>query len=288
MKGSFWRYPGGKAKVQQQIVLRLNLIKGDATEYREPFCGGAGIGLQFLGENPQIKTVWFNDKDVGVASIWTSVIRLPEMFKQHIKAFTPSIPAFDEFKTELLATNAMPQNDAEVALLGFKKLAIHQISYSGLGTKSGGPLGGREQKSEYKIDCRWSPDYICKKVDWLHQFFSRFEFRNGGCTSLDFTEVVSPNSPSAVIYLDPPYYVKGGELYQHAFAEEDHRRLEASLRTSGQQWVLSYDDCLPIRDLYQWAKLDTLDVKCTINGKKDPTKPKRQVLTKTELLIAKP
>ena len=30
----------------------------------------------------------------------------------------------------------------------FKKLAIHQISYSGLGTKSGGPLGGEKQQSK--------------------------------------------------------------------------------------------------------------------------------------------
>jgi len=44
--------------------------------------------------------------------------------------------------------------------VGFKKLAIHQISYSGLGTKSGGPLGGKSQESIYKIDCRWSPKHI--------------------------------------------------------------------------------------------------------------------------------
>jgi hypothetical protein len=29
--------------------------------------------------------------------------------------------------------------------------AIHQISYSGLGTKSGGPLGGRDQNQIIKL-----------------------------------------------------------------------------------------------------------------------------------------
>ena len=75
MKGSFLRYPGGKAKVQTQIIAKLNAIRGTATEYREPFVGAASIGIQFLKENPQIKTVWFNDKDIGIAAIWTSVIR---------------------------------------------------------------------------------------------------------------------------------------------------------------------------------------------------------------------
>jgi len=181
----------------------------------------------------------------------------------------------------------LPTTDADIVLLGFKKLAIHQISYSGLGTKSGGPLGGREQKSKYKIDCRWSPDYICKKVDWLHRFLSRFEFVSGGCTALDFSAVVSVVNPNAVIYLDPPYYDKGGELYQHAFTEADHIRLKHFLHYSDHPWLLSYDDCQPIRDLYSFAKIDTLAVKCTINGSKDPTQTKRKVLTKTELLISK-
>ena len=47
---------------------------------------------------------------------------------------------------------------------GFMKIAVHQLSYSGLGLRSGGPLGGRSQASPYKIDCRWSPEYIYKKM----------------------------------------------------------------------------------------------------------------------------
>ena len=279
------RYPGGKAKVQQEIVQRLNAISKDATEFRSPFTGGGGVELQFLQENPQIKTVWFNDKDVGVASIWTSVFRQPDLFKKHIKAFTPSIQAFDEFKAELLATKTIPSTETEIALLGFKKLAIHQISYSGLGTKSGGPLGGRNQTSNYKIDCRWSSDYICKKIDWLHQFLSKYEFYSY-CTTFDFAEVISPTGPVSVIYLDPPYYDKGGELYQHSFIESDHLRLKEALKSTPYQWLLSYDDCQPIRDLYSWAKINTLNVKCTINGTKVPTQSKRKILTKTELLIS--
>ena len=84
----------------------------------------------------------------------------------------------------------MPAEPARIVDLGFKKLAVHQTSYSGLGTKSGGPLGGAEQKSEYTIDCRWSPNYICKKVDRLHDLFAAIEVHGNGCTNLDFADVI--------------------------------------------------------------------------------------------------
>jgi DNA adenine methylase len=282
---SFWRYPGGKAKLHKVIVQKLMDISLGRNEYREPFVGGAGIGLKYLSTNPNIKKIWLNDKDAGVASIWTALVRDPQKFKQHIRGFRPSIAAFDEFKAELLATTEMPEGDAEIALLGFKKLAIHQISYSGLGTKSGGPLGGREQKSKYKIDCRWSPDYICAKIDYLHDFFARFEIHGDGCTSLDFSVLLKKDA-GAVIYLDPPYYVKGGDLYQHSFLDQDHQRLAQSLMNSQSAWLLSYDSCDEIRELYRWAHIDdTMHVKCTINGVKQEVGA-RKILTKPEFLIS--
>ena len=61
-------------------------------------------------------------------------------------------------RTNCWTITAMPDDRGRIVDIGFKKLAIHQISYSGLGTMSGGPLGGAGQKSQYKIDCRWSPD----------------------------------------------------------------------------------------------------------------------------------
>lgn len=129
-----------------------------------------------------------------------------------MQEFVPSIEAFDKFKEELTNKDPVLDSDVKKANYGFKKLAIHQISYSGLGTKSGGPLGGREQKSDYKIDCRWSPDYICKKVDLLHERFSKLSVRNNICTNLDFSKIIEDDKHSAIIYLDPPYYDKGQDL----------------------------------------------------------------------------
>ncbi len=284
----FFRYPGGKSKLRKQIAGKLNSIaKNNDFEYREPFFGGGSIGILMLEESPNIKEVWINDFDLGIACLWTTVIRRPDLLKKEVLEFKPSIEMFDKFKEEL--TGEMPELDSDVKVtnFGFKKLAIHQISYSGLGTKSGGPLGGREQKSAYKIDCRWSPHYICKKIDILHERFSKLSIRGNICTNLDFCELINDTQCSAIIYLDPPYFVKGNDLYQHGFSENDHIRLAECLRATKHQWVLSYDDCPEIRKYYNWANVEEIDgVSYSITATKDKETGERRSRSKLELLIS--
>ena len=80
--------------------------------------------------------------------------------------------SFWKFKNELLNIPDI----YDITDIGFKKLSIHQLSYSGLGTKSGGPLGGVKQESQYKIDCRWSPKTLFKNINKLHTVLSTTEF----------------------------------------------------------------------------------------------------------------
>lgn len=287
--GSFFRYPGGKSKLRKQIVEKLHVIAQDRDlEYREPFFGGGSIGLLMLEENPNIKRIWINDFNLGIASLWTTVIKRPDLFKKKVEQFKPSVEAFDKFKEELTGPLPLLDSDAKIANYGFKKLAIHQISYSGLGVKSGGPLGGREQTSAYKIDCRWSPDYICKKIDALHDRFSNLSIRNNICTSFDFSLLINDTQFPAIIYLDPPYYNKGEALYQDSFVESDHKRLADCLRNTKHEWVLSYDDCPEIRKYYDWADVRLISgVNYSITATKDKKTGERKSRAKPELLISK-
>jgi DNA adenine methylase len=283
---SFFRYPGGKSKLRDQIAKCLADQAGnDGLQYREAFFGGGSIGLKLLNDRPDIKNIWINDFDKGIACLWTSVIRYIEDLKDRVLDFKPSVEAFHQFKAELPALDIMPTQRGQIVDIGFKKLAIHQISYSGLGTKSGGPLGGEEQKSQYKIDCRWSPKYICKKADNLHQKFAAISVEEEMCTNLDFSELLTKNHCEALIYLDPPYFVKGNELYQHGFNLADHVRLADLLRKCKHPWVLSYDDCKEIRELYSFADFQSLDVKYSICAEKDDETGERLSTKKPELLL---
>lgn len=282
---SFFRYPGGKSKLKNFISKHLNVYSDKSyLEYREPFFGGGSVGLKFILDNPHWSKIWINDRDVGVANLWTSVIRYPDELKRMVLDFTPSTDAFHAYKKELLDAIDSEEKD-DIIQCGFKKLAIHQISYSGLGTKSGGPLGGKEQKSKYKVDCRWSPEYICKKINFLHDRLSSLEINQHRCTSLDFEDVIYNEDNNAFLYLDPPYYVKGNDLYQCGFTSNDHMRLATALKETNHLWVLSYDDCPEIRFLYDWAEISPIVVNYSITATKDKESGKRESTIKQELLI---
>lgn len=273
---SFFRYPGGKSKIYKNILCRIKEFKYDINEYREPFFGGGSVGLKLIRELG-IKKTWINDKDVGVSCLWTSVIKYPHLIIDHIKKYEPTVNDFFDIKKELIAIKKQPIDVENLVLIGFKKLVIHQISYSGLGVMSGGPLGGKLQKSQYKIDCRWSPDYICKKVLNINKMFENVNVYNNLCTNFDFETVLLDGSESFT-YLDPPYFMNGNNLYNCGFSYEDHKRLSCILNSMKYPWLLSYDDCEEIRELYSWAKINYIDVKYTINSSKKTSK--------SELLIS--
>ena len=249
-----FRYPGGKSKLKSYILKKLR-EENDCLEYREPFFGGGSIGLNFIFDT-NIQIIWINDLDPGISAIWTSVIDSPENFINKITQFVPSLEKFHEFKKDLLNSNCLD--------LDLKKIAVHQMSYSGLGTK-GGPLGGLDQKSQYKIGCRWNPKKICEKIVYFNKKFKNKEIRFSKCTNFDFSFLIEDFKYKSLIYLDPPYFDKGDELYQFSFSLEDHKRLSELLKFCRHKWLLSYDDCKEIRTLYNWAKIEEINVNYTIN-----------------------
>lgn len=280
IKKSFFRYPGGKAKLLPQICRRLaTKLNFDDLEYREPFFGGGAVGIAYMAANPANRKVWINDKDVGIACLWTSVIRYPELLKSQLLKFLPSVTHFDSFKAELREDRTMPKRAKQIVRYGFKKLVVHQLSFSGLGTMSGGPLGGRHQRViKNRIDSRWRPIRLCSRIDVLHELFSRFDIRENACTHYDAVRLVECNQSKAILYLDPPYLVEGPNLYQHSFSLSDHVRLADALHDTEHQWLLSYDDCDEIRKLYHWAEIEKVNVNYSV------TKPTK----KSELIIASP
>lgn len=56
--------------------------------------------------------------------------------------------------------------------------------------------------------------------------------------------------PGAFFYLDPPYYMTE-KMYQALFTRDDHVRLHDKLVTLDGRWLLSYNDCPEVRELYK-------------------------------------
>ena len=55
--------------------------------------------------------------------------------------------------------------------------------------------------------------------------------------------------PDAFIYCDPPYYTSE-YVYECGFTWEDHVRLHDALASASGKWLVSYNDCPEIRELY--------------------------------------
>lgn len=259
---SMIRYPGSKAKLAEYITSRFPesmqfALWSDKAgwEYREPFFGAGAVGFSVMDVLAPRCPIWINDLDSGMCALWRSVKEHPRDLARLISNFAPSTDLFYKFKE--LDGDPLPN----FLWQGFRKLALHRMSYSGLGVMSGGPLGGRNQSSEYNVNCRWNPERIIENLSSLNELLNRF--KNVQITNLDFGEVIKDAPAECFIYADPPYYEKGPELYKHSMSEADHARLAGLLRETKATWVLSYDEHPAIRELYSWATFEQIELKYT-------------------------
>ena len=55
-----------------------------------------------------------------------------------------------------------------------------------------------------------------------------------------------------LIYLDPPYYTKGKDLYYDYYTHEDHERIARFVtgKINRQKWMVSYDNVKDISEMY--------------------------------------
>jgi DNA adenine methylase len=285
MPAAILRYPGSKAKLAAQIIGTVpdsfHLARcrrahaGTATEYREPFFGSGALGLEVISRLPDGVRVWINDLDPGVYAIWLAVAHDLRPLEKAIAAFVPTVDAFNRLKDEDGTTTGNAVRDA------LHKIALHRMSVSGYGAMSGGPMGGQAQRGACTVGSRWNPATIITAVRRAHRILWRFMDRLR-ITNLHFRDVIAGAGAESLIYLDPPYYAKGSQLYATSMDDAEHAELSAMLRGTAADWRLSYDDCDRVRDLYSWAIHRHLEVRYT-NAVTSGSRPQR-----VELLICPP
>lgn len=258
---SLLRYPGSKDKLWRYIKRRLPdniqfplVASIDPCEYREPFVGSGAIALRILSDLSPRSRVWLNDKDYWLVCLWNAIRDTPNELIEEIRSFTPSPESFQKFKEDDGNTKT------DIVIAGFRKLAIHQMSFSGFGWKAGSVIGGRNQTNPlYTVSCRWSPIHLAEKIRKSHKLLNRF--RSLRITSKDFADVMDNAPHSAFCYLDPPYVEKGPILYKHGMPSHDmHHRLAETVLKSRANWLLSYDDHPLVREMYSGCDIEEISV----------------------------
>jgi DNA adenine methylase len=163
------------------------------------------------------------------------------------------------------------QTTDEVAC-AYRAVFFNRTTFSGI--FNSGPIGGKDQSSKYPIGCRYNANKLREKIIKCHKLLmGRTTVTNSDFSQLDvFTKT---NTPA---YCDPPYYIKGDVLYREKMIPHEHFVLR-NILDSRDNWVLSYDDCPPIRAHYENKTVIDLTARYSINGKKIDW------ATKNELII---
>lgn len=274
--GSIIRYPGSKQKLARKILdlfppdLLWNALYQSQCLYCEPFVGSGAMLRGIISHLKASDSVVINDLDPGIAYMWKAIRDDPAGLRDRVKVFKPEAEAF----------YACKKQDGDLSLdpvtIGFQKIVLHRTSFSGLGYMAGGPLGGKDQESAYTPDCRWNSEVIQDEIENFNlemRRLRRFDIHN-----TDFEAVLSPLPDYAFAYLDPPYYLKGVELYRYPMDEADHLRLADLLKRARFRWVLSYDDHPAVRGLYQsWAKIQPLAWQSNIPTAKGPRRKNQEL-----------
>lgn len=266
MARSAFRYPGSKEKIATAVRrffppwLHLAQLRGSLSCYCEPFVGCGAMAVRMLPTFPADSRIVLGDLDPGIVGYWRSVLRHPRQFAQRLLSFTPTVDEFYRLK-ELDGT---PSGDELTD--GFRKFVLHQMSFSGLGAKAGGPIGGKRQRSDYAVDCRFRPERHARAIAEQHDQLKRFKAVE--VLQADFAKSLSRVPSDGFAYLDPPYYLQGGALYVHNMTDADHERLAGALAAAPFDWALSYDDHDRIRELYAFANVGTFQMTATIDTKR--------------------
>ena len=234
------RYPGGKLKVVD-YVKRLfeanDLLDGT---YIEPYAGGASVALTLLFSE-YASRIKINDIDRSIFAFWHSVLNETEELCRLITD-TPVNMDMWQVQRDVQARKL----DAELLELGFSTFFLNRTNRSGI--LSGGVIGGKNQDGNFKIDARFNKKDLIERIESVAEYADRIEL-----TSIDAVELIkSIRKPAekSFCYLDPPYYVKGRDLYLNYYNDDDHRDIAKAIKKYKGKWIISYDAVPFISELY--------------------------------------
>lgn len=238
------RYPGGKSKIYEKVKNLIIANEFCNRMYVEPFAGGFGIGVNLLYEGV-VPSVILNDFDSHIYNFWHSVLNDTEKLLRLVSDTPITIEERERQKQNYNDVNATPLED------GFATLFLNRVNYSGV--IKGGPIGGLDQSGLYKIDCRFNKEEIKKKIETIARLKSKIKLYNRDAGYLVKKSLVRMKSPM-FLNIDPPYVVKGSQLYTNFFTGDDHVNLQRVIikyLNSDYPWIITYDDCPLVRDLYK-------------------------------------
>lgn len=253
------RYPGGKGKLSNFVKLLCKSNCPNNGHYIEVYAGGAGVAMELLLEN-HVDRISINDVDPAVYNFWKSVTEDTDELCKLITDTPVTIDIWREQREVLRDLN----NHSSIAI-GFATFFLNRCNRSGI--LKGGVIGGQSQQGKWKLDVRFNKTELLRRIEAIAEKRDRIKVHN--LDALELLNLLKPTiDENTLIYLDPPYYLKGKGLYRNFYSHEDHEAVKkylAGLKTV--KWLVSYDNVDPINKLYFGYRTQTYSLSYTAQNK---------------------
>ena len=218
---SFISWIGGKKLLRKQILEQFP----DQTSYGRYIEVFGGAGWVLFSRDKHAPLEVFNDVNGELINLYRVVKYHPESLQKELEWLLMSREQFfDE-----LNRNTRGMTDIQRAARFFCLI-----------------------RESFGTDCRSfgvSSRDIHKAVDYLQEV--SYRLNKVVIENQDFERIIKTyDRPDALFYLDPPYY-EAEKYYPDRFNPEDHKKLRDCLGNIKGKFVLSYNDCQQIRNLYE-------------------------------------
>jgi DNA adenine methylase len=253
---------GGKKALRDLIYQKIPKEFG---RYIEVFGGG---GWVLFGRTPDTAMEVYNDFNSDLANLFRCVRDQPMAFLKEL-GFLP-LNGRDEFfvlrkfleqeeftdafmrqELELAQRELTPVQFEEIRAILLEKAQLYDIRRAAAFFKV--------IRYSYGSGCTsygCQPFDIRKTFDLIWQGSRRL--RDTVIENKDFEELIKQyDRENAFIYCDPPYYLTEGH-YAVEFRREDHFRLRDTLKGCQGKFLVSYNDCEFIRELYQDFRIEAV------------------------------
>ena len=211
---------GGKSKLSKEIVWLFPSHK----HYVEVF--GWWLSVFFAKEPSKLETV--NDINNDLINLWQVIKNYPQSLSHYLNLLFVSRVIFNNIK----ASKYTPRNHIEKAAYFYYMIAQSfwsMRSHFAMNAKS-----WRKPKNLWKSFTKWS---------------QRFKFVT--IEKMSFKDILNKYDKEDVFfYLDPPYY-EYEDYYTGWFNKSQHILLRDTLKNIKWKFLLSYNDCSEIRELYK-------------------------------------
>lgn len=234
------RYPGGKGRLTQAVaeIMEENGLVGG--HYVEPYAGGAGVAVSLLMLE-YASHIHINDLNTSIHAFWDAVLNDTERLCALIRNKRISMA---EWRRQ---QSVQQDPDADPLDLAYSTFFLNRTNRSGI--ILGGVIGGKAQEGPYKLNARFNKADLIRRIERIAAFRYRISLHN-----YDAAELIDKLLPSiprrSLVYLDPPYYVKGKGLYQNHYQHSDHVLIAGKVAKIRQPWIVSYDNTPQIESLY--------------------------------------